>query len=199
MRLLCEIPNCDNLAKVGPKKALCIAHYRRQRGETKLPMDAPIQHKRKGHEICALPFCYRRQTKRDWCEYHYYQITRSRPVTPYQRRTNEPESWHECEIRPCKERTRSGTIICSKHRYLATKYGLDHETLIEIYGDGSCRVCGGTNRPSMDHDHSCCPVGNGRKCGKCVRGLLCHNCNIILGNAKDSPEILRSLIAYLEG
>lgn len=32
---------------------------------------------------------------------------------------------------------------------------------------------------SVDHNHACC---SGRKvCGKCVRGLLCHQCNIMVG------------------
>lgn len=31
-----------------------------------------------------------------------------------------------------------------------------------------------------------------------VRGLLCGNCNVALGNAQDSPTILRRLADYLE-
>lgn len=31
-----------------------------------------------------------------------------------------------------------------------------------------------------------------------VRGLLCGNCNVALGNAKDDPVILRRLADYLE-
>lgn len=31
-----------------------------------------------------------------------------------------------------------------------------------------------------------------------VRGILCHQCNIALGLVKDSPEILASMIKYLE-
>jgi hypothetical protein len=29
----------------------------------------------------------------------------------------------------------------------------------------------------VDHDHACCQKKN-RSCGKCIRGLLCHTCNI---------------------
>lgn len=31
-----------------------------------------------------------------------------------------------------------------------------------------------------------------------VRGLLCQNCNLVLGQAQDNPEILRRLADYLE-
>jgi hypothetical protein len=48
---------------------------------------------------------------------------------------------------------------------------------------------------AVDHDHSCCP---GRKaCGKCIRGLLCANCNQGLGKFKDDPKLLRNAIDYL--
>lgn len=41
----------------------------------------------------------------------------------------------------------------------------------------------------IDHDHSCCDTKPG--CGKCVRGIACARCNILIGMAKDSPELLR--------
>lgn len=65
----------------------------------------------------------------------------------------------------------------------------------------ACYICGGTSsdgdrKLAVDHDHSCCP---GKKsCGKCVRGLLCGNCNRLLGNAKDSRTILLNAIKYLD-
>jgi hypothetical protein len=47
----------------------------------------------------------------------------------------------------------------------------------------------------VDHDHDCCP-GTG-SCGACVRGLLCKRCNLMLGNAKDSTDILAAAMKYL--
>ena len=39
---------------------------------------------------------------------------------------------------------------------------------------------GGHGTWNVDHDHACCPEG-GRSCGKCIRGLLCMECNKYLG------------------
>jgi hypothetical protein len=68
------------------------------------------------------------------------------------------------------------------------KYG----TTVEWYRDrlieqnGLCAVCGhlshhhGTiQRLQVDHDHKCCDLHT-KSCGKCLRGLLCADCNILL-------------------
>ena len=75
----------------------------------------------------------------------------------------------------------------------------------QIYIDqkGKCAICGSkdTGRKSdkyfqIDHDHSCCK--GGKSCGKCIRGLLCANCNNGLGRFRDNIELLKNAIAYLE-
>lgn len=64
---------------------------------------------------------------------------------------------------------------------------------------GPCDCCGqpetilnGKNqmvRPlSVDHDHE---TGQ-------IRGMVCHRCNIVLGQVEDDPVLLGNLIAYLE-
>ncbi len=68
------------------------------------------------------------------------------------------------------------------------KYG----TTVEWYRDrlieqlGLCAICGhlshhhGTiQRLQVDHDHACCDLHT-KSCGKCLRGLLCADCNIRL-------------------
>ncbi len=64
---------------------------------------------------------------------------------------------------------------------------------------GGCAICGEPCRTgrslAVDHDHSCCP---GRtSCGKCVRGLLCADCNNGLGRFRDDPALLARAIDYL--
>lgn len=66
---------------------------------------------------------------------------------------------------------------------------------------GVCALCQETclsgKRLAVDHDHRCCPTGK-KSCGKCVRALLCVNCNNILGFVKDSTELLMRCVRYLE-
>ena len=56
-----------------------------------------------------------------------------------------------------------------------------------------CAICksttaGGRGAFHADHDHNT----------KQPRGILCHNCNVALGNFKDNPEILKAAIEYLK-
>ena len=68
--------------------------------------------------------------------------------------------------------------------------------------DGKCAVCGrtqdecGSKRLAVDHDHSCC--SHAGSCGKCVRDLLCSNCNTALGLLADDPERIVALLKYAE-
>jgi hypothetical protein len=94
---------------------------------------------------------------------------------------------------------------CSKlvgHSANLKRFGLTVEDYIDLERsqNGVCAICKdpeiNKRRLSVDHNHSCCP-GSG-SCGKCIRGLLCSNCNTFLGNAKDNVEILKAAIRYLQ-
>jgi Recombination endonuclease VII len=65
--------------------------------------------------------------------------------------------------------------------------------------DNRCAVCHKVfdRTPHVDHNHACCPKL--RSCDKCRRGLLCSACNVMIGMAKDSKEILSNAIEYLRG
>lgn len=76
-------------------------------------------------------------------------------------------------------------------RYL---YGLEpgqYDAMLAAQ-DGRCAICrtdapGGRGSWHVDHEHA-----TGR-----VRGLLCHRCNLMLGNAQDDPARLRAAVEYL--
>lgn len=79
-------------------------------------------------------------------------------------------------------------------RTLAT-YGLTPVEYSQLLAgqEERCAICGTRDwkgpgrKPHVDHDHST---------GK-VRGLLCVDCNALLGRAHDNPEVLAKAIAYL--
>jgi hypothetical protein len=89
----------------------------------------------------------------------------------------------------------------SKRKYRISCYGLtqdDFNLLLKIqgYACGMCRELFAEGQLiHVDHDHECCRVKN-RSCGKCVRGLLCHGCNIALGHIEHRYAMAR---AYLDG
>ena len=86
--------------------------------------------------------------------------------------------------------------------WLSSKYNMtleEYKNRIRAQGN-KCACCGKDfstleKRPCVDHDHSCCPGSS--SCGKCVRGLLCHLCNVSLGFIETGKQ--QHLFAYLEG
>lgn len=85
------------------------------------------------------------------------------------------------------------------------RYGLSEEAYLELLmrQQNKCAICysiiprtKGALSFDIDHDHSCCD--GPKSCGKCVRGLLCGNCNKMLGLAQDSSTILYRALNYLE-
>ena len=80
-------------------------------------------------------------------------------------------------------------------RSIRIKFGISPETYIEMLDkqNSRCAICGRhqeelPKRMAVDHNHDT---------GK-VRGLLCGNCNTGIGNLRDSIDMLRKAIDYLE-
>lgn len=81
--------------------------------------------------------------------------------------------------------------------FLRRWYGMsleDYHSLLASQG-GVCKICGATEpgrkawRFSVDHNHE---TG-------VIRGLLCINCNVLLGAAREDLSILASAGLYLQG
>jgi len=88
-----------------------------------------------------------------------------------------------------------------REQRLQKSFGMSLKDYEEMYfnQNGLCKICNkpetakqsntdGVRMLAVDH----CHITNK------VRGLLCTNCNIILGHAKDNIEILKNAIEYLK-
>lgn len=104
-----------------------------------------------------------------------------------------------------RNKLRLRELYVDQDRYLdylyRSKFGIslaEYEAELEAQG-GGCAICGGQNpngnRLAVDHDHECC--SGKRSCGRCVRGLLCSNCNHGLGKFGDDVGRLSKAIEYL--
>lgn len=82
--------------------------------------------------------------------------------------------------------TRRNTVLKYYHN-------ITLEQFEEMYfkQNGKCAICNGSpvGKVNFDVDH-CHATGK-------IRGLLCMNCNHIIGKAKDDIKILNSAIVYL--
>jgi Recombination endonuclease VII len=90
-----------------------------------------------------------------------------------------------------RRRLRWATDADFRDRHRARRYGLslqDYRAILERQGN-ACAICKMRAKPlCVDHCHAT---------GK-VRGFLCRNCNLGLGNYNDNPDLHRAGAAYLE-
>jgi hypothetical protein len=78
--------------------------------------------------------------------------------------------------------------------HLKRAYGITIEKYNEMFEmqGGRCLICGRhqdelDKRLRVDHDHE---TGE-------VRGLLCHNCNVLIGHAREDKQTLVHALSYL--
>lgn len=95
-----------------------------------------------------------------------------------------------------KERWKAYKKQYSRFYYLMKTYNITPEeySQLEEQQNGKCAICGGGVEDSndvylcVDHNHIT---------GK-IRGLLCRECNLGLGNFKESIEILQKAVQYMQ-
>jgi hypothetical protein len=102
-----------------------------------------------------------------------------------------------------KNNPEKAKAIANRNKY--KRYNITEEIfneLVAIQGN-KCIICykpflctSRYNTPHIDHDHKCCNT-NCKCCGKCIRGLLCYDCNTFLGKIKDNPEVTDRASNYL--
>lgn len=121
-----------------------------------------------------------------YCEKHKEDISRKNR----QRRLDNIEIYKEREKNASKK-----SAAVRKKAQLKRDYNLtieEHNNML-IQQDYTCAICG-THQNDLrqnlciDHNHTT---------GK-IRGLLCHQCNLVLGNALDNIGVLENAIQYLK-
>jgi len=118
-------------------------------------------------------------------------------------KTADPDGWRKRQrayVAKYKQTHPERVKESDRKQSLSYKFGItieQYDAMLERQG-GKC-VCGkvpGNRRLAVDHNRACCP-GN-KSCGKCVRGLLCGNCNTALGLLGEDKNTIERLLQYME-
>lgn len=167
---------------------------------------------------CLVENCTKRIVVKGMCKQHYDDTyykdkenkeRKNRTSIEYARKHKEERKEYNTKYRKeykkelkekrntpeAKERARNATL---KHTYNIDN--IKYNEMLKAQGE-KCYSCDRHQSEfeevfQVDHNHSCCP--GSKSCGKCIRGLLCGSCNLILGLCKDNSEVLKKLINYLE-
>lgn len=178
---ICTQPDCSRPVLA---RDLCRLHYDRRRAGR--PLDAPPPDRApRGSRPCAAEGCDGSARSRGLCASHY--------MKQYVRPT-------VCAIDGCDGREHARRY-CLMHYGILQRFSLAPEVWEQMYAmqGGACMICHRAitrSQANTDHDHACCP-STARSCGRCVRGLLCVDCNHALGRVRDDPSVLASAIRYL--
>lgn len=197
--------------------SLCGGHYAQHNRQQDL---SPLKTGRKRGEAtsCGFGGCRYKDAPsgEGYCYHHWRQLQNGHALTPLTGKTNRGKSVLDRDedgnklCNTCKEwkppaefskasAARDGLNYlcrrCQASNRMKAKYGidLDHYEALLSAQNGCCAICPrplakDQNRLAVDHDHTCCP--GEASCGKCIRGLLCPNCNRALGLLQEDVEII---------
>jgi hypothetical protein len=182
----CKVPNCDIIGDTNHKSAgtssrritrgYCYKHYRRW-----------LKYGDADKQVLRQPV-----------DILYRDSNGNKQCTTCQEFM--PETFFQCKSRAI-DGFRAQCKPCWSLYSRGVKYSIGADGLRALYVKqcGKCAICTEElgDDYQVDHDHSCCP-GKRISCGRCVRGLLCRTCNVILGQVNDSVPRLRAAIDYLE-
>lgn len=140
------------------------------------------------------PYCKECACKRqkEWrtSKDHKWKLEKKASSAAYYQRTKDQQK--QKNKQRYKENREQILAQCRDY-HLRSKYGINSSQYEQMLQDqnNQCKICLcdlSNTRIDVDHDHN---TGE-------VRGLLCHNCNSLLGHAKDNPDILAEAIVYLQ-
>lgn len=185
--MLCKLEHCNKSLTRKSAKGLCPSHYQRFRKNGEHFDKSPIGKKGSKHSQFGVSanqkICYKCSTVKDLNEFI--------ELSPSTKASN-PNLTHSAKCKKCSREARRSAN--AKRLFGEKGVQLDARRLA---GEG-CSVCGKVDQKlGIDHDHKCCPE-SGRSCGRCIRDLLCGNCNSVLGLCADNPDLIRDLANYVE-
>lgn len=168
---------------------------------------------------CTFPGCGKAHQAHGLCTGHNQQRNRGKKLAPL-RATHRSDirdehgrklcttcqTWLSVdEFYPAKRSRDKLCVYCKRcDRALRIKrnYNISLEQYDEMLADqgGVCAICQGQPKGDwsfhIDHDHACCP-NKMESCGQCIRGLLCEDCNRVLGMFNDKVARFEAAIDYL--
>lgn len=194
----CSVEGCE---RPHNSRGWCEPHYHRWQKHGDVMADVPIEDRKSRKGVCRVDGCGRPigRGARQLCIGH---LIRERVHGDVQADVPlKQPSDGACSVEGCG-RPHQALTWCDLHygRYRRYKLTPDGYAALLAEQGGGCAICG--VRPDdadslhVDHDHACCAARK-RSCGKCVRGLLCSPCNVMLGGARDDLATLRRGIEYL--
>lgn len=166
---------------------------------------------------CIGPECDRKANSHLLCHGHLQQRDRGKPLTVLRERWRSVarDDLGRKRCRTCREWKPVDAFYpkpgatdalagycarCDRNMRLQRQYGItvDQFDAMLVRQNGGCAICERTQIATLhvDHDHACCPTRK-KSCGKCLRGLLCEDCNRALGMFQDSPRLLVAAMSYL--
>ena len=133
-----------------------------------------------------------------------YKCSTEKPYGDFHKSKNRSDGYNsrckECQYAYNKQRYDKDPEAFKLKRIMS-RYGLTPEQYYEMTATG-CEVCGSMDNLHVDHDHNCCGYAEGSRdvktCGKCIRGVLCKDCNTAEGLLHSNPELTRRLADYIE-
>jgi hypothetical protein len=209
----CTLQGCGRPLHV-KKHGLCNPHYQRLRKYGDPHGGVRAQYT----QLCTFDGCAAQRRYDQLCMGHYNQRRKTGILKPL-RKVTDPMARDESGNKQCRRcdlwlpttafsanRARPDSLTaycrrCERDKALIHNYGISvdqHEAMLTSQG-GGCAICGGQTKDGrpffVDHDHACCP--GQRTCGKCIRGLLCGDCNLGIGYFDDDVARMEMAISYL--
>lgn len=217
---ICSVDGCQRTTGGGAARGLCRPHYHRWQRYGDPLAGARFRIRKTPGLICSVEGCDKlvgKRGARGVCGAHLHRLRRHGDPLAGRRAHKSTLIRDELGRKQCicceewLDVVRFGThrsALDGLHSS-CTRCGIDsrhHLTPSRRYQllaqqDWKCRACNavltlyGAETYHIDHDHACC--SRAFSCGECIQGLLCKNCNPMLGFAKNDSERLIGGAMYI--